>query len=79
MHDTLAEMTVTAEALRSDLEAWLDKVLATGQPLHIERHGKTLLLLPDKFSNVPKRPCIVGDPDELVHLDWSAHWSRDLP
>ena len=77
-------MTVSSEVLQSHLGEWLDQVLATGEPLEIERNGKRLILspeepLPEKLRNLPKRDCIVGDPEDLVHMDWSTYWNHDLP
>ena len=29
---------------------------------------------PSKLQNLKRRDCIVGDPEDLVHLDWSNGW-----
>ena len=72
-------MKVTATKLRQDIYRLLDQVLETGIPLEIERKGQLLRLVPaepiSKLSNLVRRDCIEGDPEELVHMDWSAEWS----
>ncbi len=72
----MKKMTVTA--LRQNLFNVIDHVLATGEPVEIERHGKRLLLVPEqggsKLARLKKRSLITGDvaslPDEKV-------WERD--
>ena len=29
---------------------------------------------PSQLQNLKRRDCIVGDPEDLVHLDWSNEW-----
>ena len=69
---------MTASELRQDIYRLLDKVLETGVPLEIERKGKKLRIVPDspgkRLDNLKKRDCIVGDPEDFVHMDWSAEW-----
>jgi hypothetical protein len=57
----------------------LDRVLETGVPLEVERRGRRLKIVstesPGRLANlVPDPAYIAGDPDELVHLDWSGEW-----
>jgi hypothetical protein len=78
-------MALTASKLRANVYRLLDEVLETGKPLEIERNGKTLLIVPkegkkkqSKLDNIPTRPgAIIGDPDELIHMDWSSEWNPD--
>jgi hypothetical protein len=78
-------MALTASKLRADIYRLLDRVLETGEPLEIERKGKVLVVSAKevkkagpKLDNIPTRPgYIVGDPDELIHMDWSAEWNPD--
>jgi hypothetical protein len=55
----------------------------TGEPIEIDRGGKKLLIVPKeklaKLKNLIRRDVIVGDPEDLVHLDWSTEWRGDLP
>lgn len=72
-------MAVSASQLRQDIYRLLDYVLETGVPLEIERRGKRLWIVPadrrSKLDRVVGRPdFIVGDPDEIVHVDWSGQW-----
>ena len=61
----------------------LDKVAETGIPLEIQRKGKRLLVSPvEKKRNLdqlePHPGFIVGNPDDLVHMDWSSEWESKL-
>lgn len=71
-------MSLTPSKLRADIYRILDKVLATGRPVEIERRGQRLRIVPvepkRKLENLPVRPYLLTDPDELVHLDWSEEW-----
>lgn len=72
-------MGISASQLRADVYRLLDQVLATDQPLEIERKGKVLVIAPkepgsrlDRLS--PREGFIAGDPEDLVSLDWSSEW-----
>lgn len=71
-------MTVSSTKLRENVYALLDEVLATGNPLEVERKGRKLLIVPQKpvskLVRLAPRPTIKGDPEKLVHLDWSDQW-----
>ena len=61
----------------------LDQVAKTGAPMEIERKGKRLLISSaekrrnlDRLKDHPD--FIVGNPDDLVHIDWSAEWKPQL-
>jgi len=68
-----------ASALRENIYRILDEILETGVPLEIERKGRLLLIAPleprSKLANLKPRDLIVGDPEDLVHLDWSGEWN----
>lgn len=73
-------MAVSASELRQNIYRLLDEVLETGQPIEIERKGRRLrisaLEAPGKLDRlVPHPDALVGDPDDLVSIDWSEHWS----
>lgn len=73
-------MSIKVSNLRKDIYRLLDQVLATGQPLEVERKGMILKIVPGtestgKLSRLRNHDCIVGDPDELVHSDWSHEWN----
>jgi|GEM_PF-354680 hypothetical protein len=76
-------LTTTASKLRANIYRMLDEILETGQPLEIERNGKILVIAPKEersfWDRLPRRKgFIVGDPDELIHMDWSSEWNPDL-
>jgi len=69
--------------IQEDILQLFDKVLSTGVPVEIERKGKRLLISPaekrrelDWLENHPE--FIVGNPDDLVHIDWSSEWNPKL-
>lgn len=75
-------MAISASKLRSNVYRLLDEVLETGQPLEIERNGRTLVIAPKEplsiWDRLPRREgYIVGDPDELIQIDWSSEWDPD--
>ena len=49
-------------------------------PIEIVRKGRILRIVPDKkpskLARLKKRSCIVGDPESIVHIDWSKEWSE---
>lgn len=71
-------MTVSSTKFRENVYALLDEVLETGNPLEVERKGRKLLIIPQapvsKLDRLIPRPTIKGDPEGLVHLDWSDEW-----
>jgi hypothetical protein len=75
-------MALTASKLRANVYRLLDEVLETGRPLEIERNGKLLVIAPKEresiWDKLPRHEgFIVGDPDELIHIDWSSEWNPD--
>lgn len=71
-------MRVTASQLRADIYNLLDRVVA-GEPLEIERGGVVLRVVGprshDWLDRLPRREgVVVGDPDDLVAMDWSGAW-----
>jgi len=75
-------MAISASQLRANVYRLLDEVLATGQPLEIKRNGKILVIAPREevsfWERLPRREgAIVGDPNDLIHIDWSSEWNPD--
>ncbi len=71
--------TLTASKLREDIYRVLDHVLATGEPVEIERNGRRLRIVPDEPPSrlgklIRRDDVVVGDSDDLVHVDWSGEW-----
>lgn len=76
----LTGMVITATKLREDIYRLLDGVLETGEPIEVERNGRTLRITAEaepipRSQRLIKRPgVIIGDPEDLVHMDWSSEW-----
>lgn len=64
--------------MRENIYRILDEILETGVPVEIERKGKLLRILAvepkSKLENLKARDVVVGDPEDLVHIDWSEEW-----
>lgn len=62
----------------SELRRNIDQVLDSGVPLEVERKGKKLRITADpprdKLANLKRCDCLVGDPEDIVHVDWSQEW-----
>lgn len=74
---------MTLSQLRQNVYRLIDHVLDTGEPLEINRKGRRLRLVldepqGDRLAAIHTNPnAIVGDPEELVSLDWSGEWDAD--
>lgn len=71
-------------ALRANLYRLLDQVLETGIPIEVERNGARLRIAPVESASRldrlrPHPGAIIGDEEDLVHMDWSGEWHPDLP
>ena len=60
----------------------MDQLIATGIPIEINRKGHHIKIIlsdpPSKMKNlIHRKNVIVGDPEELVHIDWSNEWKED--
>jgi len=69
--------------IQNDIFQLLDKVIKTGVPVEIERKGKRLLISPAEkrrdLDSLEEHPeFVVGNPDDLVHIDWSTEWKPQL-
>ena len=72
-------MAIKATRLRQNLYRILDEVLETGVPVEVERGDRLVRLVPvaaegRRLDRLVRRHDIVGDPEELVHVDWSSEW-----
>ena len=69
---------ISATKLRQNLYHILDSVIDTGIPVEIVRKGRLLRITPEeripKWDRLEKHEVIEGDPDDLVHIDWSGEW-----
>ena len=71
-------MSISASKLRNNIYRLLDEVLESGVPLEITRKGRKLKIVAvkgeGKLQNLERHDCLNGDPDDIVHLDWSGEW-----
>ncbi len=71
-------MKITATSLRKNLYRILDRVATTGTPVEIERKGKIIKILVEgkrsKLENLEPHSVINGNPEDIVHMDWSGEW-----
>ena len=77
-------MRTSATALRANLYDLLDHVAKTGEPLEITRGGIDLCIVRKvRVKTTGKkrralRDLIVGNPDDLIHVEWPWSEGRDL-
>jgi hypothetical protein len=74
----MVQKRLTASELRADVYRVLDSVLESGLPVEIERKGRVLKIVEDKaapkLSRLVKRSYLHGQPEDIIHMDWSQHW-----
>ena len=74
-------MPITASKLRENIYKTLDEVIETGTPVEVVRKGVGLRIVldkpPSKLARLKKHPgMFVGDPDDIIGMDWSSEWSE---
>lgn len=77
-------MIVSITKLRENLYKIIDQVIETGIAVEIERKGVKLKIVPQKkiskLENLKKHPdTINGDPNDLIHINWSKEWKGKMP
>ena len=69
---------MTPSRLRANLYRILDQILASRQPVEIERKGKRLRIVAERSGSLdllkPHPDYLKVPPDEIVHMDWSDEW-----
>jgi hypothetical protein len=65
--------------LRANIFKVLERIDKTGQSVEVRLKGKRFRISPldrrDRFVGLePHQDCMVGDPDELNHMDWLEEW-----
>lgn len=75
-------MKYNATHFRANLFKILDQIIETGVPIEIERKGQKVKIVPvkkrEKLANLKSHPgTIIGNPEDLVHVDWSIYWKYD--
>ena len=73
-------MPITASKLRENVYRILDEAIETGKPVEVVRKGVTLTIMPpkrvSKLANLKKRNIFIGDPEDILHIDWLKEWSE---
>ncbi len=74
---------LNASLLSAELISTLDHVLATGEPVEIERPGGSVRIVRDistkRLSGLTPHPgTINGNPDDLANLSWEQAWKPSL-
>jgi hypothetical protein len=68
-------MRVTASQLRENVYRILDEVIETGVPVEVLHKGRILTIVLEKpvskLARLKKRSGFVGDPEDIVSMDWS--------
>ena len=76
-------MAIAASKFGENIYAVLDQVIETGLPVEIRRKGNLLRIIPgnprSQLSRLQKRDCIIGDPEDLVHMNWLELWRASGP
>jgi len=77
--DVLAQFSVRV----TDVLAFLGNLCLGIHHVTVERKGKHLIISPSKASSKLDQleehgDFIQGDPEEIVHMDWSAEWRHPL-
>jgi antitoxin (DNA-binding transcriptional repressor) of toxin-antitoxin stability system len=71
-------MPISASQLRQNIYRILDGILESGEPVEIERKGRTLKIMPadrpKKLLRLDRRDYLLVDPEEIVEIDWSSEW-----
>ena len=71
---------ITASQLRQNIYRILDEVLESGRPVEIVRKGRLVRIEPERLDKgifeilTPHPGSILGDAEDLVHIDWSSEW-----
>ncbi len=70
-------MRITASKLRENIYRILDEAIETGNPVEVVRKGTVLRIVPEKkpskLDRLKKRKGFVGDPDDIIGMDWSKY------
>jgi hypothetical protein len=73
-------MRITASKLRENVYRILDEVIETGAVVEVVRKGSIVKLVSEKpvskLDRLTKRSVFVGDPDDIIGMDWSKEWTE---
>lgn len=83
----MAMKSYTPTELRRNIYQIIDDVIETGEPVEIRAKQASLKLVSTQKRKIknkksiweslkgPKRNIVVGDSEDLVHIDWSKEWN----
>ena len=70
---------ISLTALRQQLFKVVDRIIKTGVPVEISRHGHRLRIVPvakrSKLARLTPHKAIIGNPEDLVELK-AGKWQR---
>lgn len=73
-------MTLTATQLRQNIYRILDDVAVKGLSVQLHVKGTIIKIMAErtvsKLSRLKTRNVMNGDPEEIVHADWSKEWRK---
>ena len=72
-------MKISASSLRQNIYKILDDVIATGNPVEIERNGSILRIVPmkrqhGKLEKLKRRSLSSENSEAFAHIDWTHEW-----
>jgi len=75
--------TIPLNNFLSNTEILLKEIVENKTSIEIELKEKKIIIALSEHENKLKRlkrheGCIVGDPEDIVHLDWSGEWRNDI-
>ncbi len=78
-------MPINLTQLRGNIYQWIDQLIETGEPIEVERKGVIIkIALADNSASQQKKKFVkhknvyIGNPEDLVHMDWSNEWSEKI-
>lgn len=81
MYISIWRQRMTLTELRKNIYSVFDEVIKTGKTIEIQSKGKTVSLSPGKrvaklerLKKAALPQAIIGNPDDLIHLDWEKEW-----
>ena len=75
--------TIPLKYFLSNTEVLLKKIVENNTSIEVQFDKKTIIIALSKDENKLKdlkrhEGCIVGDPEDIVHIDWSGEWRNDI-
>jgi hypothetical protein len=79
----MSQQNIANAAIEENIQQILDHVAETGVPVTVKRKGKILMISCAgngfKMDRLEEHPDFLqGDPEDVVHMDWSGKWNPTL-